>query len=147
MARRKAKAKLTWRESDAKYIGRGRRKAIAFNKTWNDELEEMNESKRGPPFKYPHGMMAYIAITKALLDISYRELQEFLEGSWGYKHETPEFTTIWKRIGKAMPRFKQEDVSGTVEGRVLRLVVDATGLALHNRGSRYVSGGASREAS
>ena len=33
-----------------------------------------------------------------------------------------------------MPRFKQEDISCTVKGRLLRLVVDGTGLAMHNRG-------------
>ena len=134
MVRRRAGHKLPWWESDAKYKARGRRKAIQYNGEWNDECEEMNKNKRGRPFKFSHGMMTYIAITKALLDISYRELEGFLDGCWGKGHEIPEFTTIWKRIGKTMPRFKQEDISCTVKGRLLRLVVDGTGLAMHNRG-------------
>ena len=145
VARRKTKPKLTWKESDAKYIGRGRRKAIQYNSEWDDECGEMNENKRGRPFKFSHGMMAYIAITRVLLDISYRELQGFLEGSWGDKHETPEFTTIWKRIGKFMPRFKREDVSGTVKGRVLRRLTPPDWPCTTGE-SGYVNGGTSRGA-
>ena len=69
-----------------------------------------------------------------LLGVPYRELDGYLDGSWGHEHNTPEFTAIWKRIGKNMPKLQAEDTSAAVEGRVLRLVVDATGMAMHNRG-------------
>lgn len=131
---RNAKHKLGWRESDARYKDIGRRMAIEHDPEWDDELEEMNKNKVGRPYKYSHGMMAYVAITRALLDASYRVLEGFLDGSWGKEHAIPEFTTIWKRIGKTMPRFEQEAISSTVEGRVLRLVIDGTGVAMHNRG-------------
>ncbi len=131
---RDARHRLTWRESDAKYKARGRSKAVRHDPEWDAETEEMNRNKVGRPFKFSHGMMAFVAITRALLDISYRELEGYLDGSWGHEHDIPEFTTIWKRIGRAMPRFEAGDVSGTTHGRVLRLVVDATGIALHNRG-------------
>ena len=108
MTRRRAGHKLPWWESDAKYKARGRRKAIQYNGEWNDECEEMNKNKRGRPFKFSHGMMAYISITKALLDISYRELEGFLDGCWGKGHEIPEFTTIWKRIGSRTPSCRQK---------------------------------------
>lgn len=109
-----AKHKLGWRESNAKYKARGRRMAVQHDPEWDDELEEMN--KVGRPFKYSHGMMAYVAITRALLNLSYRVLEGFLDGSWGKTHDTPEFTTVWKRTGRAMPRFKPEAISGTVKG-------------------------------
>ncbi len=78
------------------------------------------------------------------MDVSYRVLEGYLDGSWGDRRDTPEFTTIWKRIGKNMPRFEREDVSDTVGDRVLRLVIDATGMTLHNRGNRSAKSGTSR---
>ena len=131
---RNAKHKLTWREIDAKYKARGRAKAIRYDPEWESELDEMNKNKVGAPFKFSHNMMAFVAITRVLLGVSYRELEGYLDGSWGHEHNTPEFTVIWKRIGKNMPKLQAEDTSAAVDGRVLRLVVDATGMAMHNRG-------------
>ena len=49
----------------------------------------MNKNKVGRPFKFSNSMMAFVAITRALLGVSYRELDGYLNGSWGYEHNTP----------------------------------------------------------
>ena len=45
-------AKLAWAESDAKYMARGRRKALRRSPDWETELAEMNKGKVGRPFKH-----------------------------------------------------------------------------------------------
>ena len=60
----------------------------------------MDKNAARRPFEYSHGMMAYAAITGALPDPSHRVLEGFLDGGCGETHGMPEFTAIWKRIGK-----------------------------------------------
>ena len=53
--------------------------------------------------------------------------------SWG-KDRAPDYSSIWKRIGKTMPKFERNDMFDRVPGRTIRLVPDSTGVRLGNGG-------------
>ena len=132
MARR-AKQKLTWKESDAKYKARGAARALPYNPEWDKELEQINHKKVGRPYKYSHSLMAAIAICKAMLDVSYRAIEGELTARWP-GHDVPHFSVIWKRIGGAMPVFEKVSVYDLHRKGTLCLIADSTGMKLSNRG-------------
>ena len=53
--------------------------------------------------------------------------------SWG-RDRAPDYSSIWKRIGKTMPKFEGNGMFDCVPGRTIRLVPDSTGVKLGNRG-------------
>lgn len=131
MARR-AKQKLTWRESDAKYRARGKATAPSYNPAWDKELKQMNHKKVGRPYKYSHSMMAAIAICRLLFGFSYRVTEGYFTKHWD-GHDVPHFSVIWKRVGGTMPVFDKASVRNLLKGKRC-FVVDSTGLKLSNRG-------------
>ena len=130
---RDAKHEMTSWESDERYIARGRAMAAKYNPDWDDELEEMNRGKVGHPFKYSDSMMAFVAICRVMLGIGYRECEGYLVASWG-KDRAPDYSSIWKGIGKTMPKLERNGMFDCVLGRTIRLVPDSTGVKLGNRG-------------
>ena len=132
MARR-AKQKLTWRESDAKYRARGEATAPEYDPSWDDELKQMNHNKVGRPYKYSHSMMAAIAICRVLLGLSYRVTESHFKKNWK-GHDIPYFTQIWRRVGGTMPVFENIGIRDLLEKGKRCFIVDSTGLALSNRG-------------
>ena len=132
MARR-AKQKLTWKESDAKYKARGEATVQQYNADWDKELEQMNHKKVGHPYKYSHSMLAAIAICKVMLGLSYRVVEGHFVAQWP-GCDVPHFSVIWKRIGGAMPVFEKVGVRDMLVKGKRRFVVDSTGIKLSNRG-------------
>lgn len=45
--------------------------AVKRDPEWDDDLEDTNWGKVGRPFKYSHYMMAFVAITRVVLNLSY----------------------------------------------------------------------------
>ena len=56
-----------------------------------------------------------------------------MEASWG-RGMAPDYSSIWKRIGKTMPKLERNDMFDCAPGRTIRLVPDSTGVKLGNRG-------------
>ena len=90
--------------------------ATEYKPEWDDELEEMNRGKVGRPFRYPNSMMAFVAICRVMLGIGYRECERYLVASWG-RDRAPDYSSIWKRIGKTMPKFERSDMLDHVLSR------------------------------
>ena len=129
---RDAKHKMTWAERNMLYKLQGAAKAIRYNYQWDRDLRKQNQGKRGRPFKYSDSMMAFIAIWKAMVGKSYRDCWGFLWKTFG-DSRTPDYTTIWRRVGNKMPAFKH-DPEFTLKEGVLRVAIDSTGIANSNRG-------------
>ena len=54
---------------------------------------------------------------------------------WG-KDRAPDYSSIWKRIGKTMPKLERNGMFDCVLGRTNRPVPDPTGVKFGNRGGR-----------
>ena len=133
VAQRDANRGLTWYENNAKYEAIGAAEIPRYDHEWKGELKEMNRGKVGRPFKYSRSMMTCIAITKIMWGNSYRRCRGKLARCWPGK-EIPDFSTIWKRIGKSMPEFEQDHAFRPEPGSAVRLAVDSTGIKNSNRG-------------
>ena len=129
---RDAKHPMTWAERKQLYRRRGAAKAIRYNREWETDLVKQNKGKRGRPFKFPDSMMVVIAMWKAVVGWSYRDCEGFLWDTFG-PDRTPEFTTLWRRIGNIMPTF-EHNPEFTIKEGVMRVVVDSTGMKNTNRG-------------
>ena len=68
-----------------------------------------------------------------MLGIGYHTGERYLAASWG-RDRAPDYSSIWKRIGKTMPKFERNDMFDCVLGRTIRLVPDSTRVKLGNRG-------------
>ena len=68
-----------------------------------------------------------------MLGIGYRKCESCLAASWG-RDRAPDYSSIWKRIGKTLLKFEGNDMFGHVLGRTIRRVPDSTGIKIGNRG-------------
>ena len=93
----------------------------------------MNRGKAGHQFRYSDSMMAFVAICRVMLGIGCRECEGYRVASWR-RDRAPDYSSIWKRIGKTMPKFERNGMLDCVPGRTIRLVPDSTGVKLGNRG-------------
>ena len=123
---------MTWAERNEVYRRRGAAKAIRYNHRWERDLLEQNKGKVGRPFKYSDSMMSFIALWKATVGESYRDCSGYLGKAFG-EDRAPDYTTVWRRTGNAMPVF-EHDPQFTLKEGVLRVAVDSTGIANSNRG-------------
>lgn len=130
---RDAKHKRTSREIDAKYIAQGRAMHIKYDKSWEDEVQEMNRGKVGRPYKYAHSMMFFAAMCRSVIDTGYRQCEGLLKESWG-DGRVPRYATIWQRAGRTLPRFIKDSTFEPTRDGVVRLAADSTGMKTGNRG-------------
>ena len=80
-------------------------------------------------------MMAFVAICGVMLGMGYRECEGYLVAGWG-RDRAPDYSSIWKRIGKTMPKLERNGMFDCVPGRTIRPVPDLTGVKFGNRGGR-----------
>ncbi|MFQ6088482.1 MAG: transposase, partial [Candidatus Methanofastidiosia archaeon] len=68
-----------WAKYNEKLVKRGELYlSLDFLKSWNRELNKMNESKRGRPFEFPMCFMKFVAFIKTIFFLQYRQAEGFL---------------------------------------------------------------------
>ena len=123
---------MAWWESDERYIARGSAMAVEYKPEWDDGLEEMSRGKVYHPFKYSDSVMAFVAICRVVLGAECRECEGYPVASWG-RSRAPDYSSIWKRIGRTMPKFERNDMFDHTLCRTIRPVPDSTGVKLGSR--------------
>lgn len=99
-----------------------------FLKTWDKEIIEMNQSKIGQPFQYPHSMIVFLAILKSK-GFDYRSLQGIIRTLSKSVRPFPiiSFSQIRRRI-LALPVSFKNEIKNLIVG------ADASGMKVSNRG-------------
>jgi len=99
---------------------------LNFSDQWNEELKEMNNGKRGAPFKFPRSFMM---VWHQFID--YRGLEVLARAltKMGIIPYYGEYTTVWKRIHKIKPNLKIKGLE------YAELWSDGTGLKTSNGGT------------
>jgi IS5 family transposase len=105
---------------------------LSWVRSWDEELERMNEGKRGRPYAYPRSLVRFAELLRAALAVPLRELEGLLRAlSHFLPLRAPDFSTLWHRLAR-------EEVE--LEGLDLRrqggfvIAVDSTGVKVSNRG-------------
>lgn len=126
---KKYKDKRNWKVENEKYVVRGEFLFdLEFVKSWDKELEEMNEGKRGAPFQFPESFIEWLAVLSQW--ISNRGLQGVTRRfqMYGLIPKEANYSTISIRVNKIDASFelpKEGDISVSTDG---------SGIKMTNRG-------------
>ena len=126
---RKFEDKRDWKKENEKYVVRGE---FLFNldfvKSWDKELEEMNEGKRGAPFEFPESFIEWLAVLSQW--ISNRGLQGVTRQfqKKGLLPKEANYSTINIRVNKIDTSFELPK-----EGNI-SVSTDGSGMKMSNRG-------------
>ncbi len=123
-----------WKEYNQRLVQRGEiLLAIECLSDWQQELQKMNEGKRGRPFLYPHSLMLFWAILRFVFRLPYRQLEGLARKlSKLVSIPVPDYSTLCLRIPKL-------DIDPNLgykpsEEEVV-IAVDATGIKVTKKGS------------
>lgn len=126
---KKFEDKRDWKIENEKYVVRGEFLFdLDFVKSWDKELEKMNEGKRGAPFQFPESFIEWLAVLDQW--ISRRGLQGVTRKfqSFGLIPKEADYSTISIRINKIDTSFelpKEGNISCSTDG---------SGMKMTNRG-------------
>jgi len=126
---KKFEGKRDWEAENEKYVVRGEFLFdINFVKSWDEELEEMNEGKRGAPFQFPESYIEWLGVLSQW--ISTRGLQGVTRKfqSFGLVPKEADYSTISIRINKIDTSFELPK-----EGSI-SVSTDGSGMKMTNRG-------------
>jgi len=119
-----------WKEYNEELVKRGEfYLSPSFLDSWDDELDQMNESKVGRPYKYPDSFVQFAALWYEFFHLPYRQLEGAL-----------------RKLGELLPKLKASDYSRLCRrfkdikieipepsDKVI-IAVDSTGIKVTNRG-------------
>lgn len=120
-----------WKEYNNRLVKRGEFLiSLDFLESWDDELKEMNERKRGRPYEFPEKLVTFMAYVHVLF-LPYRQMEGFLRKLSEYvpQLKAADFTTLHKRIQKMELKLPEKK-----EGEDLVIALDSTGVKVTNRG-------------
>jgi len=126
---KKFEDKRDWKIVNETYVVRGEFLLdIDFVKSWDKEVEEMNQGKRGAPFQFPESFIEWLAvldqwISKRGLQGVTRKFQEY-----GLIPKEADYSTISIRINKIDTSFELPK-----EGNI-SVSSDGSGMKMTNRG-------------
>ena len=119
--------------NNAKYVQRGMDLAITYDSSWEDELKQANDSKRGAPFKYAVGMIMLAAMLRTAYGFQYRQLSGFIAKTLG-EYNTPDYTVLWRRINQLDVKIHDGFVQVSDRKKSITMLADSTGIKQANRG-------------
>ena len=126
---KKFEDKRDWKIENEKYVVRGEFLFdLDFVKSWDNELQQMNEGKKGAPFQFPESYIEWLAVlsqwisTRGLQGVT-RKFQAF-----GLVPKEADYSTISIRINKIDASFELPK-----EGNI-SVSTDASGMKMTNRG-------------
>jgi hypothetical protein len=98
---------------------------------WKDELNEVNEGKKGAPFRYPEAFIRLLAYLHVLFHLPYRQEEGFLKVL--SKHvdglRAPDWSTIWERT-----KDLDMKLDGVKTDQPISIGVDSSGVKVANSG-------------
>ena len=126
---KKFEDKRDWKKENEKHVVRGEFLFdLDFVKSWDEELEKMNEGKRGAPFEFPESFIEWLAVLNQW--ISNRGLQGVTRRfqAFGLLPKEANYSTISIRINKIDVSFELPK-----EGNI-SVSTDGSGMKMTNRG-------------
>ena len=126
---KKFEDKRDWKIENEKYVVRGEFLFdLDFVKSWDKELEEMNEGKKGAPFQFPESFIEWLAVLSQW--ISNRGLQGVTRRFqyFGLIPKEANYSTISIRVNKIDTSFELPK-----EGSI-SVSTDGSGMKMSNRG-------------
>ena len=132
---RYGKPKRTSAEKDIRSVALGRSLVIRMCPEWENQLDEMNHSKRGRPFAYPDLLMGGIAYIRHVLGEGLRVIEGHVDAMLGKGVKGPDHVTIWRRTCAQAVSIEGNRITvKTTDGKTHVLVADSTGITTTGKG-------------
>lgn len=126
--------KRDWKEYNEQLVVRGEFYLdLDFRNGWNDELVNVNMSKRGGQFLFPDSFVKWLTVWKQLVD--YRGLEGISRKlhQLGLIPRYPDYTTIWHRIRSSTPEISLPAPYSA------EIATDGSGLKTRNAGEYRIT--------
>ena len=126
---KKFEDKRDWKIENEKYVVRGEFLLdMDFVKSWDEELEEMNNGKSGAPFQFPESFIEWLAVLGQWLSCRYLQGITRRFQNYGLIPKEADYTTLNIRINKVDTSFELPK-----EGNI-SVSTDGSGMKMTNRG-------------
>ena len=113
----------------------GRSLVITLDPEWEKQLEEMNRSKRGRPYKYSDLLMAGIAYLRYMIGKGTRITEGAVDKMLGEGVKGPDHVTIWRRTCAQAVSIEGNRITvETDDGKTHVLLADSTGITATGKG-------------
>lgn len=125
--------KRDWSGYNEKLVGRGEiYLSLDFLDNWDEELERMNEGKRGRPYEFPPAFIQFTGVLHILF-LPYRQIEGFLRklSQFVPQLRVADYTTIFKRLSGTEMSLK-DTIRPSDESVVI--AIDSSGIKVTNRG-------------
>jgi len=113
-----------------------------FIQHWKKELKEMNDSKRGSSYEFPHSFIEFSSFIKIVFNLPFRQLQGVCNRLSFYvpRLRSADYTTLWRRVRAIDYTISQqaepenEDKNENKNEDKIIVAIDSTGMKVSNRG-------------
>jgi hypothetical protein len=131
-----------WSKYNRKLVKRGEfYLSFDFIQHWEKELKEMNDSKRGSPYEFPHSFIEFSSFTKTVFNLPFRQLQGVCNKLSLYVQglRSADYTTLWRRVRAIDYTISQqaepenEDKNEDKNEDDIIVAIDSTGMKVSNR--------------
>ena len=106
--------------------------AYDFLDVWDDNLDRMNENKKGKPYSFPDSFIHIIGYMRIYFHMPYRQTEGIIKATGKNLPDHPSYSQICRRVNKldiASNRLDDDD-----DDRNIIIAIDSTGIEVTNRG-------------
>jgi IS5 family transposase len=104
--------------------------AYDFLDVWDDNLDRMNENKKGKPYSFPDSFIHIIGYMRIYFHMPYRQTEGIIKATGKNLPDHPSYSQICRRVNKldiTSNRLDDDD-------RDIIIAIDSTGIKVTNRG-------------
>lgn len=101
-----------------------------FLDTWDNNLDKMNENKKGKPYSFPDSFLLIIGYMRIYFHLPYRQTEGIIKATGKNLPVHPSYSQICRRVNKldiASKRLNDDD-------DCIIIALDSTGIRITNRG-------------
>jgi len=128
---------VNWRNYNESLVKRGE-VLLDFDviDNWDNELEEMNENKKGRKFVYPDSFIKLLGYMRAYFHLPYRQTEGVVrEHASNTLPSIPDYSNIRRRINRLDIKVdNHDDDKSSVHDDNFVIAIDSTGIKVSNRG-------------
>ncbi len=99
---------------------------------WDDNLDRMNENKKGKPHSFPNSFLLIIGYMRIYFHLPYRQTEGIIKATGKNLPIHPSYSQICKRVNKLDIPSKRLDDDDDDENIII--AIDSTGIKVTNRG-------------
>ena len=103
---------------------------------WDNELEEMNENKKGRKFVYPDSFIKLLGCMRAYFHLPYRQTEGVeREHASNTLPSIPDYSNISRRINRLDIKISDDVIKSNLQyDDFFVIAIDSTGIKVSNRG-------------